>query len=78
MNKGKGHKVKGQGQICNYLKKCVGYKPRTDDWILIKLKHRIDINARLKLIKGQGDKTKGQGQICNCVKKMFGLFIMNK
>ena len=32
VTKGKGHKVKGQGQIRNYVKSCQGYKSGTDDF----------------------------------------------
>ena len=39
------------------------------DWIVVKLMHRFNIDATLKLTKGQGHKVKGQGQICNYLKK---------
>ena len=67
--KDQGYKVKGQGQICNYLKKnCLGFKSGTDDCIFIKLMLMIHINATLKVTKGQGHKVKGQGQLCRHVK----------
>ena len=50
-----------------------GYKSQTNDWIVVKLMHRVDIDATLKMTQGQGHKVKGQGRICNCVKKLFGL-----
>ena len=32
----------------------LSYKPRTNDWIVVKLMHRVDIDATLKVTKGQG------------------------
>ena len=44
LTQGQGHKVKGQGQICNYTKKIFGYKSLTADCILLIIEHMIDIN----------------------------------
>ena len=77
LTQGQGHKVKGQGQICCYVKYWdLGYKLWTDEWILMILSHMVDINKTLKLTQGQGHKVKGQGQISNYVKKFFWLLIM--
>ena len=63
---GQGHKVKGQCQICSYVKNNgLGYKSRTYDWIVVKLMYRVDIDATLEVTKGQGHKVNGQGQICS-------------
>ena len=69
--KGQGHKVKGQGQTCKFVKNLYGYIPRTNDWIWRILAHMIDINEMLMLTLGQGHKVKGQGQICSFVKNLF-------
>ena len=37
-------KVKGQGQICIIQKHCFGYESWTGDWLLMILKHMININ----------------------------------
>ena len=37
LTQGQGHKVKGQGHIGIYLKKCLGYNSSTYIWILMKL-----------------------------------------
>ena len=69
-----GHKVKGQGQMCCYVKdNGLGYKSWTIDWIVIKLMHRVNMDATLELTKGQGHQVKGQGHVCNYTKKLFGL-----
>ena len=44
-----GHKVNDQGQICNYVKNCLGYKSETDDWVFTRLIHSIHIHATLKV-----------------------------
>ena len=49
MTQVQGHKVKGQGQIRNYVKNCLGYKSGTDDCIFIKFIHGIHIHATLKV-----------------------------
>ena len=50
LTKGQGHKVNGQGQIYDLVKKtCFDYISRTNEWILIKIIHRVDINEMLKL-----------------------------
>ena len=47
---GQGHKVKGQGQIYDFVKKSVlTNKSWSNDWILIILTHMIDINKMSKL-----------------------------
>ena len=38
----------------------LGYKSRKKDWILVKLMHRVDMDATLKLTQGQVYKAKGQ------------------
>ena len=74
VTKGQGHKVKGQGQICRYVKNNdLGYKSQTNDWIMVQLMHRVNNDATLKVTQDQGHKVKGQGQTCNYVKKLFGL-----
>ena len=75
---GQGHKVKGQGHICSFLKKtCFGYISWANHWTLMMSIHMISINVMLKLTKGQGHKVKSQGhkvkgqiQICKCVKML--------
>ena len=49
-----------------------------NDCIVVKLMHRVDIDATLKVTKGQGHKVKGQGQIYSYMKKLFGLYIDNE
>ena len=44
-----GHKVRGQGQIRNYVKNCLGFKSGTDDWVFIRLIHSIHVHASLKV-----------------------------
>ena len=62
--------MKGQGQTCCYVKNNdLGYKSRTNEWIKVKITHRVDIDVTLKVTKGQGHKVKGQGQIYNYMKK---------
>ena len=52
VTKGQGHKVKGQCQICSYVKNNgLGYKSRTYDWIVVKLMYRVDIDATLEVKK---------------------------
>ena len=74
---GQGHKVKGQGQIYNFVKKSFGYLSWTNDWILLTLGHMDNIYKMLNLTLGQGHKIKGQCQICNHVKTFFLLCILN-
>ena len=50
---------------------CVGYNSWTDEWILMILKHMIDIDETLNLTQGQGHEVKYQGHICNYVKLLF-------
>ena len=72
LTQGQGHKVKGQGQIGNFVKKtCLGYMSGTNDCTLKMHIHMISIIEMLKLTKGQGHKVKGQGQIGNPTKKLF-------
>ena len=67
---GQGHKVKGQGQICNFGKiRVFGYISSTNDYTLMMHIHRISIVEMLKLTEGQGQKVKGQGQTYKFVKK---------
>ena len=47
----------------------LGYTSRINDWIEVKLMHRVDIDATLKVTKGQGHKVKGQGQIYSYMEK---------
>ena len=56
----------------------LGYKSRTNDWIVGKLMHRVDIDATMKVTKGQGHKVKYQGQIYSYMKKLFGLYLNNE
>ena len=63
LTQGQGHKVKGQGHICIYVKFCFDYKSLTDDSIMMILTYIIDIDKMKKLTKGQGHKVKGQGHI---------------
>ena len=51
----------------------LGFKSRTNDWIVVKLMHRVDIDTTLNVKKGQGHKVKGQGQIYSYMKKLFRL-----
>ena len=69
LTQGQGHKVKGQGQICNFVKMCLGYISWTNDCTLMMHIHMISIDKMLKLYQGQGHKVKGQGQICSFLKK---------
>ena len=58
-----GHKIKGQGQICRFVKQiCFDYTIWIDDWILILFIHLKSIDGMLKLTQGQGHKVKGLGQ----------------
>ena len=57
------HKVKvsrSKVKVNNAImwKNCHGYKSQRDDWILIKLIHRIDIDTLFKIAKRQGHKVK--------------------
>ena len=61
LTQGQGHKVKGQGQICKFVKNLFGYISWTNDWILMILAHMIDINKMLKLTLVQGRKIKTKG-----------------
>ena len=54
VGQGQGHKIKGQGQISNFVKNCFDYISQTIFWILMMLKHKIDINGMLKLTQTQG------------------------
>ena len=77
LTQGQGHKVKGQGQICNFVKKtCFDYISWTNVWIL--LTHMITIDEMLKLNQGQGYKVNGQGKICNFVNNLFQLCTTNQ
>ena len=60
---GQGHKVKGQGNICSYVKLLFSYKSWTDDSILMILTYLIDIDETLNLTQSQGHKIKGQGHM---------------
>ena len=62
-------KVKGKNAIM--WKSCFSHKSQTNDWILIKLIHRVDIHRTFKVTQGQGHKVKGQGQKYNYVKILF-------
>ena len=76
VTQGQGHKVKGQGHICHYVKNNdLGYKSRTNDWIVVKLMHRVDIDATLKVAQDQGQRSRSNSQLCE--KKLFGLKITN-
>ena len=44
-----GQKIKGQGQICNFVEKIFDYTSETNDCILKILTNVIDINKMLKL-----------------------------
>ena len=59
LTQGQGHKVKGQGHICNYVKLLLSYKSWTDGFILMILTYLIDIDETLKSTQGQGQKIKG-------------------
>ena len=71
LTQGQGHKVKGQGHICNYVKLLLSYKSWTGDCILMILTYLIDIDETLKLTQGQGHKIKGQGHIRIYVRLLF-------
>ena len=71
LTQGQGHKVKGQGHICNYVKLLLSYKSWTDDFILMILTYLIDIDETLKLTQSQGHKIKGQGHIRVYVRLLF-------
>ena len=58
LTQGQGHKVKGQGHICIYVKSFSYYKSLTDDSIMMILTYIIDIDKMLKLTKGQSHKVK--------------------
>ena len=53
----------------------LSYNSRTNEWIKVKLMHRVDIDAILMVIKSQGHKVKGQGQKCSYMKK-FGKYLI--
>ena len=42
-----------------------------DDWIFIKLIHKVHINNSLIVIQGQGHKVKGQGQMYNYIENFY-------
>ena len=74
LTQGQGHKVKGQGQICNFVKirvLAIYHQPMIAHWWCAI--HRISIVNMLKLTKGQGQKVKGQGQTYKFVKKLVKL-----
>ena len=73
LTQGQGHKVKGQGHICNYVKLLFSYKSWTGNSILMIFTYLIDIDETLKLTQSQGHKVKGQGHICIYVKFLFRL-----
>ena len=50
---------------------CFGYNSWTDEWILMILRHMVDIDETLKLTQGQGHKVKDQGHIWSYVKLLF-------
>ena len=68
LTKGHGHKVKGQGQTCNFV---IIHKSNMDDRILMVLTKKIDVYETGKLTQGQGQKVKGQGQTCNYTKNII-------
>ena len=68
--KGQGQKIKGPGQICNFVNHCLDHMSWTYDWIFMILTHLIYIDKMLKLTQGQGHKIKGQSQICKFVKNL--------
>ena len=45
---------------------------------MIKLIHRVDIDATSKVTQGQGHKDKGQGQTYKFVKTLIWLYAMNQ
>ena len=71
LTKGQGHKVKGQGYICNYVKLLFSYESWTGDSILMIFTNLIDIDETLKLTQGEGHKIKGQGHIRIYVRLLF-------
>ena len=71
LTKGQGHKVKGQGYICNYVKLLFSYKLWTGESILMIFTNLIDIDETLKLTQGEGHKIKGQGHIRIYVRLLF-------
>ena len=73
LTQGQGHKVKGQGHICNYVKLLLSYKLWTGDCILMILTYLIDIDETLKLTQSQGHKIKGQGHMRIYVILLFRL-----
>ena len=73
LTQGQGHKVKGQGHICNYVKLLLSYKSWTDDFILMILTYLINIDKTLKLTQSQGHKIKGQGHMRIYVILLFRL-----
>ena len=58
LTKGQGHKVKGQGQTCKFVKNVFGNISRTNDWIWMILANMIDMNEMLKLTLSQGHNVK--------------------
>ena len=78
LTQSQGHKIKGEGQICKFIKKCFDYLSWTNDWILTLRIHLISIDGMLKLTQGQGHMVKGQGQIHKFVKHLLLLYIMNQ
>ena len=63
LTRGQGHKVKGQGHICNYVNLLFSYKSWVDDSILMILTHMIYNDETFKLTQGQGYKVKDQCHI---------------
>ena len=73
LTQGQGHKVKDQGQICNYVNLLFTYKSWADDSILMILTLMIDNDETLKLTQGQGHKVKGQVTYAFMQKLLFRL-----
>ena len=71
LTRGQGHKVKGQGHICNYVNLLSSYKSWAGDIIFMIPTYLIDIDETLKLTQGQGHKIKGQGHIRIYVRLLF-------
>ena len=63
LTQGQGFKVKGQGQICNFIKKNCRLYIMKNDWILMTLIHMVSYNVLLKSTQGQVHKVQGQGQL---------------
>ena len=67
---GQGHKFKGEGQICAYLKNGKKYLKSTDWHMLMILTYTTNIGKMSELTLGQGYKVKDQGQIFTDIKKL--------